>query len=386
MNLSRQNIKCKLNNKGLVFEHPSNKTIRFDSEGRWGLYFDGGVYFRRTVDSLITRSNKDGIFFLDKDLYPSFHDIVNYQTRFFLEELKRDKHQLEVYGSIATLKEIIKFLEKAVLWNKDKFIKMHHLFKETYIEGIPILPPDRYHDIVLLPATGCPNNQCQFCTFYKESKFRIFSVAEFKKHIQNVLKLFGRAINDRSGIFLGSASALSIGQGRLVEFLEIINYTIESQKRKIAAFHDPDHAPSRTVKEYIDLVQRELNHITIGFETGYTTLRKQLGKSDNLERIKKVIFMQKEAGIRNGITILVGAGGIKDRKCHIKDTIGFIDLPLDKDDIIYLSPFEGTLTRGQQPLTSEQLQEEQKTFSERLVTVTNAKIAPYRMEIFHYYS
>ena len=173
----------------------------------------------------------------------------------------------------------------------------------------------------------------------------------------------------------------------LIQFLEIINKMIAPQKRKIAAFHDPDHSPRRSSKEYIDLAKRELNHVTIGLETGYAVLRKQLGKSDNLEGIKKIISMQKEAGIRNGITILIGAGGIKDRDRHLEDTIEFIDdLPLDKDDIIYLSPFEGTIAGDKQPLTGEQLQEEQKIFSKNLITVTNAKIAPYRMEIFHYYS
>ena len=151
-------------------------------------------------------------------------------------------------------------------------------------------------------------------------------------------------------------------------------------RRGVAAFLDPDHSPVRSIADYRELAGLGLSQATIGLETGYPGLRSVLGKNGDLSQVKESIQTLKNAGIQIALTILIGAGGEKYLNEHKEKTIQFIhDMELSKRDLIYLSPLAGSLSAAK-------MEEEISSFKWFLKQQTKARILPYHMERFFYFS
>ena len=80
---------------------------------------------------------------------------------------------------------------------------------EALYGDVPILPPDQYSSLVLLATDGCIYNQCTFCGFYRDVRYRMRNQAEqFREHVQNAVSYHGGGLTARRSIFLGQANAL----------------------------------------------------------------------------------------------------------------------------------------------------------------------------------
>jgi hypothetical protein len=362
----------------LFIELPDNRSLRLDREGRWSSYQDGLALYRRTLDSKVIKVQKQTYSFVS----PEESDKI---IGDILKVLEIISHEI---GHSSSILDISKNNEADVkLWIQKSIAFLHkpndlevQLFNMAYPEGIQILPPDRYRDLVIQPALGCPSGQCTFCAFYKNNRFRVLSDIEFDRHLEAVQNLFGENIGERNGIFLDSASALSLSQRRMITILDKIVSIIPDNKRGVAAFLEPDHAPDRTPNDYLDLKNRGLKQVTIGLETGNNKLRRQLGKNGELTKLASEVLTLKAADIQVALTVLVGAGGTDYTTKHLNDTIGFIrDIGLSKKDIVYLSPLTGSLP-------PDKLISELSVFRTSLKKVTSAHISPYHMERFYYFN
>lgn len=359
----------------LVMGLGSGLALRLDAEGRWCFCRLGPGFYRRAMDgSVIHRCGETAIAF-DPAPARRLHEEVLGWIRFIAKGI--EERSLRLYDEPPGLRQR---LREALEWTPGRYAAQARCFRAAYPESVSILPPDRYRDVVLLPAVGCPWGRCPFCTFYANRPFRILSRAEFEKHVESVLRLFGRALGARTGVFLGSASALSLPQARLLEILEIVARRIGPRPRGVAAFHDPDHSPGRTLRDYEALRALSLAHMTVGLETGDASLRVALGKSGSLTRVTRALTEAKAAGLRVAITVLVGPGGAEAADRHRIATCRYVGtLGLEEKDLVYLSPLEGGLPRGG-------LQYEVARFTGELAAVTRAQVAPYRMELFRYYA
>ena len=50
-------------------------------------------------------------------------------------------------------------------------------------------PPSEANSLIVQATIGCSHNKCTFCSMYKSKKFRIKSLEEIKKHIDE-LKIY----------------------------------------------------------------------------------------------------------------------------------------------------------------------------------------------------
>jgi len=365
-------------NKSLFIELSEEQSLRIDRNGRWSSWQIGDHLYRRTYDSQIV-SIKDGNYTLLSD---EKHFPITQKIRDVLQSLSQKLHNGDIDFSLPVNKlNIIKeWINKSIIWSRNSVEYEKRLFHTAYPEGIQILPPDRYRDLVIQPALGCPSGNCTFCAFYKNNRFRIKSDNEFRRHIEAVKNLLGENIHDRNGIFLDSASALSLSQRRMINVLNLINNFFPNSKRGIASFLDPDHAPFRTVSDFLELKKRGLSQVTIGLETGSPSLRKMLGKSDNLEILKKTVDALKAADIQVALTVLIGAGGMGKVDHHRGETVNLIkNLDLSKPDIIYLSPLNGSIP-------TDRINSEMAAFKDILKEIIPSHISPYNMERFYYFS
>ncbi len=243
--------------------------------------------------------------------------------------------------------------------NRYGFIRLEQerlLFKEIY-KPVTILPPDQYLALYLQATEGCVFNACAFCGLYRDRRFRVKSLDEFRDHILRVRAFFGGGLSYRRSIFLGDANALMIPQTQLVPLFELINTefaiapsaAVESEEAVwnathpihfsgIYSFIDAYTTRRKTSRDFQQLARRGLRRVYLGLETGDDSLLQWLGKPNTSSDVLRLVDHLKVAGVAIGIIILVGAGGDKFQDAHIRGTARLINaMPLDQNDLIYFS-------------------------------------------------
>ena len=343
-----KHIAARTDRFGVVAEDECGSYVRTDAEGRWTALGEAGAYWRQTVDGHVVRRGKRGFVACGG----SERAQVDVRARDVLERFARAVRECpdEMRQREGDRAELVRRLAVGAGWTPERLAEQRTRFRLAYPERAEILPPHRYRDLVLLPATGCPNGKCSFCAFYRDRRFRIFGESEFESHLSAVRAAFGGALAARTGVFLGSASALSIPNAVLLPRLHRVREFVGTLRRGIAAFLDPDRSPPRRDHDWRDLREAGLEETCVGLETGLPALRAAAGKSADLARVVRSIERQKEAGLRVAIVVLVGLGSETQERAHQEATVDLIEgLPLDATDTVYLSPLVAGAARSASP-------------------------------------
>ena len=351
---------------GYKFEHvPSDLSLKLDVRGRWQSYRTGFHFYRRCMNGdVVTQKG-------EQRLNAS-------ETDNLLTEINRTIKGLLKYFSLN--QRVCSVLQSALCFDSGYYRDLADQYRTVYPEDVPILPPDHYGDLVVQPATGCPNRRCTFCAFYKDKPFKVLSSEEFEQHLSGIESMLGGQLHSRDGLFIGSANAMALSQRRLVGYLNQIDQRFGSFKRGIAAFADPDFSAPRNAGQWQELAELGVTRLVIGLETGWDKLRGRLGKSSDLTNVVKTVEASRQAGMSVGITVLTGASQSEEAQQNLEESGRFIArLGLLKNDIVYLSPLERGST-GQARALAEQAE-----MKNRLAQITAAKVVGYQMKRFRYY-
>ena len=379
-NPSSSPLRVRIGPGDLALETPGEVLLRLDAEGRWCSFRPGSALHRRTLNGDVVVHDSRSVRILSDNTADDLHETVAHLATSLADKIESRSVEVALQGCGARKALLLDRLRTAADWTPARYGLEKDRFADAYPEPVFILPPDRYRDVVLLPAQGCPHGKCSFCAFYKGRGFRILGSAEFEYHLAAVQRFFGQAIHARKGVFLGSASALSLPQPALLGVLEKVNRSLGPRTRSIAAFQDPDHSPRRTPEDYRALLEAGLDFITVGLETGLPSLRKALGKSASVERVLETVVHHKNVNMHCGVTVLVGAGGRAAAPDHLTATAGVLSkMPLDSRDHVYLSPLKD-------PLLPADLEMEFGRFREGVARVTPARIVPYHIDRYQYFS
>ncbi|MCP4448935.1 MAG: hypothetical protein GY811_26920 [Myxococcales bacterium] len=364
-------IRCKV-------QRACGASIRIDDIGRWSSARVDGLMLRRTLSCDVVRvTGATPCSLVDST---TGHESVRALAEEFAVQLEAADLTISDAPKGQGRETLIKRLSLASQWTAEKYGDESKRFAEAYPEAVEILPPDRYGDLVLLPALGCPNSRCSFCAFYKDRRFRMMNDGEFANHLDAVCDFMGESVSARHGIFLGSASALSLSQRLLVSRLVRIGERLGTRKRGVGAFWDPDHCPERTSDEWAVLQEHGLRTAYLGLETGLASLRANLGKSADMERLLTRVRNARDSGLSLGVMVLAGIGGTHEIDAHIEESAAVIDaMELSPKDLVFVSPLVGA--RDRRPLNEEAVR-----LHAALAQRTGAKVAPYAADKFHYYS
>ena len=354
-----------------VLEVRGRLGLRLDARGRWCTYRHGGRIHRRTLDGAVVERAGGMLRVHEGGAARTIHLEVQALTRWLGGWV--DTGGVELARG-TTPEQLRARLEDGARWGPEEHAADARAFHDTYPEPVSILPPDRYRDVVVQPAVGCPHARCGFCAFYRDRPFRVIEPQAFSDHLERIERFFGPALEGRQGIFLGSASALSLSQPRLLAVLSEVSRKLGRLRRGFGAFADPDHVPTRGASELAELVAAGLEQVTVGLETAHPMLRRALGKSDHVAGFAAMAAALKQAGVQVAITILVGIPGADERE-HRGATAAFVSsLPLERRDIVYLSPVGGA-----------DLEDEIGAYREEIGARTVARVAPYRISLFRYF-
>ncbi|MCL6271344.1 hypothetical protein M3P05_15595 [Sansalvadorimonas sp. 2012CJ34-2] len=346
----------------------SSVSLRLNSEGYWCSARFDGEFYRRCLDGEVIAS-------VSGESIPEMacQEICERVRTFCIDSQGAD---FCLKGSTADS------VEKASRLSFEHYKNQSRLYQKVYPESVPVLPPDRYRDLVVPLTTGCPNGKCTFCAFYRDKPFRVLSDDELQQRLSDILSLVPSGVAGRQGIFLGSANALAIPVSRLVSLLNVIDKRLGKSEKGVACFGDADFMGRRTSQDWKQLYASGLSQVVIGLESGYADLRSRLGKSANLEKTRQLVSELKNTGIRVGLTVLTGVCDKESLNEHFLATQAFLQsLNLDAEDKTYISPW---FSDGDQP--SLRAFEEAEELKALLKTTIHARVTLYSSHNFHYFS
>jgi radical SAM superfamily enzyme YgiQ (UPF0313 family) len=385
--------------------------LNYDREGRMtGAWIEGRNY-RRSLDNRVIEKQagpQPGLAYrVRRELSPEEASAFLVRTYGMVAEFRdatRDT-TTQVVGHVSPddVNAVRDALDRVLECTPKRLEQDRETFNIIY-KPISILPPDQYLALVLQATEGCSYNHCAFCGFYRDRKFRVKHVDEFKHHIRDVRAFFGGAITLRKSIFLADANALVIPQEQLLPLFDAINADFELHPRGldhdelkkweaqrpihfdgVYSFIDAFTTRRKSSRDYADLAERGLRRVYIGLESGDTELLNFLGKPNSPDDVLQLICHVKAGGVAVGLIILAGAGGEKYSDQHIVHTAELINqMPLDHNDLIYFSELVdyaqsdySALAReaGIRPLSIEEI-ERQMTQMRAAFTFSNLDNAP----------
>lgn len=210
-------------------------------------------------------------------------------------------------------------------------------FAEVY-SPVGILPPDQYLATVLQATDGCSFGTCTFCDLY-HGGYRVKSGDEFRRHAAEVREYLGDSASLRGrSFFLGSANALAVPMGRLVEFFEAIPELFGGRPRPVHAFVDGFTGLRKTSADYAELRSKGLGRVYVGLESGHDALlafvRKPASRAQAVEAVRTI----KAGGAPVGVIVMTGLGGQEFAAGHVRDTIAAVnDMRLGASDLLFFS-------------------------------------------------
>ncbi|GAB5603569.1 radical SAM protein [Thermus sp. FJN-A] len=297
-----------------------DRVLSFDREGRPYHYFRRGLTYKRALDGRL-------------------------HLRYRVGERERrvlgEEEALALYGEILSLAEA--HLKdpgrraEVLRWTPEALLDPTP-YRRAYAWPISILPPDAYLSVVLQATTGCTWNRCAFCSFYQDRPFQKRSLEAFLEHIQAVLALLGRGRLLRRGVFLADGNALALSE----PLLPLLRAVSESfPKEPILGFLDLFTGLKKEASWWARLAALGLRRVYLGLETGHAPLLALLHKPGHPKEALPLVQALKAAGLSVGVILMVGAGGRAYAEAHFRESLALLaGLPLGREDVVYLSPFQ----------------------------------------------
>lgn len=272
-------------------------------------------------------------------------------------------------------------------YDSKKYYRNKQRFRQIW-GSVPILPPDQYRALVFNLTAGCSYNNCNFCDFYRGIEFDYKDKNQFADHLRAAVDFFSGVHDFFTEIFLGSGDALSAPPDVLRRSLEMIGAVSVLAEKPVHAFAPGFIASLYGPEELNNLVERGLQRIYFGLESGSDAVLKKLNKPFTVDQLAAGIRLSREAGAHFGIIILIGAGGKKYSASHVEETIEFLNkLDFARGDRLFLSPLgEGKI--GWAPGSTEQPMSDQEKIIQgqqiRAGLKDSVPVARYEVENFLY--
>ena len=189
-------------------------------------------------------------------------------------------------------------------------------------EGPIYRPPSEANSLLVQATIGCPWNKCTFCMVYKNGpKFKIRPVKEIKEDLLWARNNYGSSIET---VFFPSGNTIIM---KTDDFVEILKYTkkLFPNLKRITIYGSAQYIARKGLDDLKKIANAGLSRIHVGLESGDDEVLKSVKKGSTKEIQIKAGKLVKQAGIELSEYVVLGLGGKKRTKQHIKETVDVLN-------------------------------------------------------------
>ncbi|MFH0920605.1 MAG: radical SAM protein [Fibrobacterota bacterium] len=176
-------------------------------------------------------------------------------------------------------------------------------------------PPAEADSLILLIASGCPNNTCAFCGMYKGQPYEIRPWDELSHEFESAARFYP----DTRRIFLADGDVMALPFPLFQQILLKLNALFPLLSR-VNIYANSISINAKSIDELQTLRALKLSIAYTGIESGSDAILELMKKKDRaIDALDAAEKLQK-AGIRQSVMVLMGAGGQALSEAHVRDT------------------------------------------------------------------
>lgn len=180
--------------------------------------------------------------------------------------------------------------------------------------GPVVRPPHEANSVLLEVTVGCTHNSCRFCTFFKDTPFRMAKMEQIEADLKEVKRFWPNA--KRVYALGGDPFTMSTDRLKKVGFL-IKQYL---PKVNIGTYARITSIIPKSVEELKELRAIGYNDLVIGIESGDDEVLKQMNKGYTSDDILRECLKLEQAGINYYVIYLGGLAGHGNGERNARNT------------------------------------------------------------------
>jgi len=188
------------------------------------------------------------------------------------------------------------------------------------IVGPVIRPPAEADSFLLQVTLGCSADHCSFCGAYKNKPFCI----KDQKEIMADINEYACRHKQMRRVFLLDGDALVLSNSKLVPILEKLGQAFPRLTR-ISSYANGCNIVRKDDRELTELYAHKLSLVYMGLESGSQGVLDRCKKSSSAEQMIEAVRKAAKAQIKSSVIVLLGLGGKKYSKEHVKGTIAALN-------------------------------------------------------------
>ena len=181
-------------------------------------------------------------------------------------------------------------------------------------------PPSEAQSLIFQVTLGCSFNECSFCDMYRSKEYSERPWDEVKLEID----IMAKQLPDTTRIFLADGDALNLSTDYMIKIVKYLYEKFPNLER-ISCYAMPMNVLKKTPEELKQMYDAGLTMLYLGIESGSDIVLKKVTKGALAQTIIKSVKKAKDAGYIMSCMIILGLGGKKYSKEHIKGTAEVIN-------------------------------------------------------------
>jgi radical SAM superfamily enzyme YgiQ (UPF0313 family) len=176
-------------------------------------------------------------------------------------------------------------------------------------------PPSEARSLIFQVTLGCSFNECSFCDMYRSKEYSERSWEDVKAEID----MMAGYLPDTKRVFLADGDALNLDSEYMIKIVKYIREKFQNIER-ISCYAMPMNILKKTSEELKKMNEAGLDMFYLGIESGSDIVLKKVTKGAIAKTIIKSVNKAKETGYVMSCMVILGLGGKKYSKDHIKGT------------------------------------------------------------------
>ena len=190
-----------------------------------------------------------------------------------------------------------------------------------HYEGKIYRPWPEANSLLIQATLGCSNNNCTFCSMFKDKKFRIRKLDDIFKDIDEARQIYPKV----RSFFLVDGNVMVMRTSQLLQIIEKIKTTFPECER-IALYSELNDFRRKSMKDLKKLKEAGLTMAYVGLESGDSLILEQINKSMTPEQAVEGAARAKVAGIEVLASFIFGLGGKERSREHIEATTKLLNI------------------------------------------------------------